>query len=206
MSSQFPDLNLKYLSSSSHRTKEYETVELERLWRPVFDRYDTDNDGRIPLQELKSLLSSETDFKKDLPADVIEEILEWADLNKDNYLSYSEFEHMMHVADLGAARPKFHRLVRYTALAVVPKSHRAIVTRYYIEHYNCIPPPIFLLLISITELIVFIYYCVKLSEFSATGPIPVESALIYNPYRRYEAWRYITYMLIHAGIFRSIFI
>ncbi|XP_023243503.1 rhomboid-related protein 3-like isoform X1 [Centruroides sculpturatus] len=199
MTSTTQELNLKYLPSSSRKAKDYDVIELERLWKPVFDRYDTDNDGKIPLQELKNLLTTEADISKDLPPEVIKEILEWADLNKDNYLSYSEFEHMMHAADLGAARPRFHRLVRYAALAVIPKSHRAIVVRHYIEHYDCMPPPIFLLLVSVIELAVYIYYCVKLDEFSATGPVPIDSHLIYNPYRRYEAWRFLTYMLIHAG-------
>jgi len=31
------------------------------------------------------------------------------------------------------------------------------------------------------------------------GPAPTDSVLIYSPFRRYEAWRYLTYMLVHSG-------
>jgi membrane associated rhomboid family serine protease len=31
------------------------------------------------------------------------------------------------------------------------------------------------------------------------GPVPVCSSLIYNPYRRWEAWRFLTYSLSHVG-------
>ena len=53
------------------------------------------------------------------------------------------------------------------------------------------------------QLGIFIYHVIKLSNkgihIDANGPAPVESRLIYNPYRRYEAWRYVTYMFVHAG-------
>ena len=32
-----------------------------------------------------------------------------------------------------------------------------------------------------------------------SGPDPVCSQLIYNPTRRYEAWRYLSYCFVHAG-------
>ena len=37
------------------------------------------------------------------------------------------------------------------------------------------------------------------------GPVPYCSVLIYNPYRRWEAWRYVTYMLVHIGISHFVF-
>ena len=37
------------------------------------------------------------------------------------------------------------------------------------------------------------------------GPVPYCSVLIFNPYRRYEAWRYITYMFVHIGIDHFVF-
>lgn len=45
----------------------------------------------------------------------------------------------------------------------------------------------------------------QLGELSAAGPVPFESPLIYNPRRRYEAWRYLTYMFIHAGYSNNLF-
>jgi membrane associated rhomboid family serine protease len=32
---------------------------------------------------------------------------------------------------------------------------------------------------------------------TADGPIAIK--LMYNPYRRFEAWRFFTYMFVHVG-------
>lgn len=61
-------------------------------------------------------------------------------------------------------------------------------------------PPFFITFISIFELVAFVYYALRSDEpISLIGPVPFQSKLIYNPYRRYEIWRYFTYMFIHAG-------
>ncbi|KAJ0044121.1 hypothetical protein NL108_005469, partial [Boleophthalmus pectinirostris] len=72
----------------------------------------------------------------------------------------------------------------------------------YLERANCCPPPIFIILISIGELAVFIYYAVwkpqkqwiTLDEGIWTSP------LTYKPELREEAWRFISYMFVHAGV------
>ena len=58
--------------------------------------------------------------------------------------------------------------------------------------------PIFIMTASILELSLFVYEIVTLKdqfciEVDASGPAPLCSPLIYNPYRRWEVWRYITY-------------
>lgn len=61
-------------------------------------------------------------------------------------------------------------------------------------------PPFFIVFTSIFELFSFVYYALRSEEpLSLTGPVPFASKLIYNPYRRFEIWRYFTYMFIHAG-------
>ena len=57
---------------------------------------------------------------------------------------------------------------------------------------------------------VFIYHCVHLStehgqEITWSGPVPYCSIFIFDPYRRYEAWRYFTYMFVHIGLLHYIF-
>ena len=51
----------------------------------------------------------------------------------------------------------------------------------------------------------FIYLSVHLSdahglEITWDGPVPYCSVLIYNPYRRWEAWRYLTYMQVQSSL------
>lgn len=67
-------------------------------------------------------------------------------------------------------------------------------------------PPFFIVFISIFQLVTFLYYALLAEEpLTISGPIPFNSKLIYNPYRRYEIWRYLTYSLIHAGYGHLIF-
>ncbi|KAL1468491.1 hypothetical protein MTO96_041433, partial [Rhipicephalus appendiculatus] len=113
---------------------------------------------------------------------------------------------MVHAYDLAEHRPRFLRLVRYAAMTCCSqKTASHLVVRRYIDEYSCVPPPLFLITVSLVEVAVFIYYCVTLGEFSAIGPVPRDSPLIYNPRRRKEAWRYLTYMFIHVGGFHIFF-
>ena len=79
----------------------------------------------------------------------------------------------------------------------------------YVEEFHCYPPPLFMILITLLELAIFIYHVIHLPEHGQTvtwdGPVPYCSIFIYNPYRRYEAWRYLTYMLVHIGIGHFVF-
>ena len=53
------------------------------------------------------------------------------------------------------------------------------------------------------QVIIFIVYAVELkgtkNAVTATNGIATYSPFIYNPSRRYEAWRYLTYMFLHNG-------
>lgn len=65
--------------------------------------------------------------------------------------------------------------------------------------YSLRPPTLFMILITLVELGIFIFHCVHLSTVHGVpitwdGPVPYCSVLIYNPRRRYEAWRFVTYM------------
>lgn len=72
----------------------------------------------------------------------------------------------------------------------------------YLERANCCPPPIFILLISIGELAVFIYYAVwkPQKQWITLGDGIWRSPLTYKPELRQEAWRFFSYMFVHAGV------
>ncbi|XP_028674622.2 rhomboid-related protein 2 [Erpetoichthys calabaricus] len=72
----------------------------------------------------------------------------------------------------------------------------------YLERANCLPPPIFIILVSIAEISVFIYYAVwkPQKQWITLGDGVWNSPFIYRPDKREEAWRFISYMLVHAGI------
>ncbi|XP_040193128.1 rhomboid-related protein 2 [Rana temporaria] len=72
----------------------------------------------------------------------------------------------------------------------------------YLERANCLPPPIFIIIISIAELAVFIYYAVwkPQKQWITLDTGITKSPLTYVPEKREEAWRFISYMLVHAGV------
>ncbi|XP_034153616.2 rhomboid-related protein 2 [Pangasianodon hypophthalmus] len=72
----------------------------------------------------------------------------------------------------------------------------------YLERANCCPPPIFIILISIGELAVFIYYAVwkPQKQWITLDEGIWKSPLTYKPDEREEAWRFLSYMFVHAGV------
>ncbi|KAG7469068.1 hypothetical protein MATL_G00124900 [Megalops atlanticus] len=72
----------------------------------------------------------------------------------------------------------------------------------YLQRANCFPPPIFIILISLGELAVFIYYAVwkPQKQWVTLGDGIWNSPLSYKPDKRQEAWRFLSYMFVHAGV------
>jgi len=80
----------------------------------------------------------------------------------------------------------------------------------FVEEFTCSPPPLAMLTITVLETAIFIYNCYYLSSTHSipttwTGPVPYCSSLIYNPRRRWEIWRFMSYMLVHIGIGHFVF-
>ncbi|XP_040280390.1 rhomboid-related protein 2 [Bufo bufo] len=90
---------------------------------------------------------------------------------------------------------KFHTTISNWML---PPRHRIT----YMERANCLPPPIFIISISIIELGVFIYYAVWMpqKQWITLDTGITNSPFIYRPDKREEAWRFVSYMLVHAGV------
>lgn len=140
-----------------------------------------------------------------LPNQVVIQLLEKcrstiqrADTNKDGYIEYSEFLRFVRVKVATTSRSA--TILRRGALAVLPRNARSLENRRYIEEYSCWPPPLFMLLITLAEIITFIIYVVDMNlPVTGSGPCPTYSPLVFNPSRRYEAWRFVSYALIHSG-------
>lgn len=76
---------------------------------------------------------------------------------------------------------------------------RTVTDGQYEDEYSCFPPPVGMILISIFEIIFFVID--EGIEPGSTGYAkgPVAEAFIYDPHRRREAWRFLTYMFVHVG-------
>ncbi|XP_043224699.1 rhomboid-related protein 3-like isoform X2 [Amphibalanus amphitrite] len=180
--------------------REETQLEMEDLsprdWKAVFDRFDLDGDGSVPLIEFRRYLS-DPGLRGRLPDSVLDDILAKADRNIDGVISYEEFLQMVEGQNLSPIGGGMFRsfLVR-AAYSVVPKSQR---TRRYVDQYSCCPPPVFMVLVSLVELVLFIVDGIRLGGVTASGPVDTDSVLIYNPRRRREAWRFLSYMFVHVG-------
>ncbi|KAF4517754.1 hypothetical protein B566_EDAN002959 [Ephemera danica] len=158
-----------------------------RHWQAIFNKYDTNKDGVLSLSEMRMVLRG-ANYAHDLPDDAVAKIIDLADHNRDGHLHFKEFLHLVHSEELPEGTFS-HLLNVYVHNLIAPRGGRMwhdVVDGQYEEEYSCYPPPIAMLVVA---LIVVTY--------TTEGPLAV--ALIYNPYKRVEAWRFFTYMFVHVG-------
>lgn len=176
---------------------------VESHWQNIFNRYDTDGDGRIPLQELCAVVTNRK-FQHDIPERVVRLILHRADENKDGYLNFPEFMQMLETHD---GQTLFgHYLHRYVRTAIASRHHRVVspdsLDGDYEDEYTCNPPAVCMLIVSIIEIALFIWDVASTGHSSVDGP--VAQLFIYDPHKRIEVWRFITYMFVHVGVFHLV--
>ncbi|XP_012224628.1 rhomboid-related protein 2 isoform X3 [Linepithema humile] len=181
----------------------------EAHWKAIFEKYDLDGDGKISLQELKAMIRG-PDFSNDIPAGVVRTIMRKADLDESGYLEYPEFIAMIHRKDMQGI---FGHLVQRYVHSVIPQRPTRALRQtsvgssdypdgLYEDEYSCRPPAIAMIIISLIEIILFIYDVIQHKSLSVEGP--AATLFIYNPHKRYQAWRYLTYMFVHVGIFHLV--
>jgi len=96
----------------------------------------------------------------------------------------------------------FHRMVKVIGDEFLTDERDR---KYYADHYSCCPPPLFIIFITLVELGFFTYYTVVMGEVNPSGPVPIESIFIYRPDKRGEIWRFLLYMVLHAGWLHLLF-
>ncbi|XP_017492754.1 PREDICTED: rhomboid-related protein 3-like, partial [Rhagoletis zephyria] len=94
--------------------------------------------------------------------------------------------------------PFFKKMVHVVAMEILPEERDR---KYYADRYSCCPPPLFIILMTIIELCFFAYHTLSIGEAEPAGPVPIDSFFIYRPDKRLEVWRFILYMVLHAGWF-----
>ncbi|XP_039100376.1 rhomboid-related protein 2 isoform X2 [Hyaena hyaena] len=125
--------------------------------------------------------------------------MEGVNLNLDRDMK-GELEEEKEMREDGGGKDPFKnkKVHRVVSKWMLPEK----VRRTYLERANCLPPPVFIISISIAELAVFIYYAVwkPQKQWITLDTGILESPFIYSPEKREEAWRFISYMLVHAGV------
>ena len=185
--------------------------QVQEAWIDVFQRLDDadgSSDGRIDRRALVKWVSAldlqqtiEMEASLNINARELERLVSRADQNKDGFVDKCEFLRLVDNRD--------------RALSVKQQSllHQYLHVAAYAEEYSCWPPPLFIPCLTILQIAVYLYHVVHFkrhkdhegTEITWTGPEPVCSRLIYHPSRRYEAWRFTSYCLVHAGIQHILF-
>ncbi|XP_064616451.1 rhomboid-related protein 2-like [Liolophura sinensis] len=189
-----------------------EDVELQRTNSAIvrrdlekeFKQYFNEHGRRgVPIGEIRDEIGRRG-LSSSIPQDRFDELLQRADRDSDMFLNFDEFLNMMARAS-ESERSALSKTIGVAIENIVPLRMR----QDFLANYTCCPPPLFMLLISIAEIIVFVVYAGELAEkgdpVTATSGVPMYSPLIYKPRRRYEAWRFITYMFIHQGYLHILF-
>nr|CAB3265566.1 rhomboid-related protein 2 [Phallusia mammillata] len=173
----------------------------------IFDQH-TGSDGRIQVSKFEDIVET---YRSTLSEATIRKLLQYADKNKDGYITKEELIRLDREDSRDVARKtgvkeedltKFKRGVHFVGDFVLTKEEDK---QLYYEHYDCKPPPMFMILVSLAELIVYIYYGATLGEWLTYHADILKSPLIFDPSKRQEVWRFFTYMFLHAGLEHILF-
>uniref|UniRef100_F1L286 rhomboid protease n=1 Tax=Ascaris suum TaxID=6253 RepID=F1L286_ASCSU len=169
-------------------------------WLRIFRTFDTNHDGYIGTNDLRRFVRQSA-YSFGLTTAEADALLTNVDKNNDHLVDYPEFCTLMSKAK----KMHMHSVMFRAAQLVVPRNNRTAPFSY-LQQYNCFPPPLFMILLTVTQIAVYAYYVIEMkSGIQLNGPVPIKSPLIFNPYKIYEVWRYLTYMFIHIGFYHLIF-
>ncbi|CAB1337879.1 unnamed protein product, partial [Coregonus sp. 'balchen'] len=93
----------------------------------------------------------------------------------------------------------YKRFVRYVAYEILPcETDR----RWYFHQNRLCPPPVFMAIITIVQIIVFMCYGIMLNKWvlQTYQPDFMKSPLVYHPRHRHQVWRFFSYMFMHVGL------
>ncbi|XP_073707901.1 rhomboid-related protein 3 isoform X3 [Garra rufa] len=205
--------------------EEIEVLESTDVLPVAPEDYDPENSGFISTERFRDLLAA---HGSELDPHKLEVLLALADGNADGKICYQDFVNLVSSADelemsnkrsnsfrrailqgsrqlrnsalreevgLGLSR----RLVRHIAYETLP---REVDRKWYFDSYTYCPPPWLMLAITLAEVVVFMYYGLQLNRWvlQVSSPYFLKGPLPYHPQLRAQAWRYLSYIFMHAGI------
>ena len=178
-----------------------------KRWQAVFRKLSPNRDeeiglqtsDKIKLEDLQKYLRGEKSYTLEydtgLPRHQLEYMLskfKKADKNSDGYLTLKEWQDFLKCKSKFNNQPK--NKVMGGVMGVVALS----------PTYTCSPPTLFI--IGITALQV-LFYLLSLFAPETMGILNPEdsskwllcSYFIYNPHKRHEVWRFVSYMFLHGS-------
>uniref|UniRef100_A0A8D0C6G1 rhomboid protease n=1 Tax=Salvator merianae TaxID=96440 RepID=A0A8D0C6G1_SALMN len=187
------------------------------LLQLIQEQLDPENTGFIGVETFASLVHSH-----ELPLDPakLEMLVALAQSNDEGQICYQELVDLISskrsssfkraIANGQRALPRdglldetslgfYKRFVRYVAYEILPCE---MDRRWYFYQHRTCPPPVFMAIITLTQIIVFLCYGARLNKWvlQTYHPEYMKSPLIYHPGHRARAWRFVTYMFMHVGL------
>ncbi|XP_044760040.1 protein rhomboid isoform X1 [Coccinella septempunctata] len=192
---------------------------LRDQWRQFFDEYDREGFGEIPWDYFLTVMN-DVEFCQRVSPGKREILLEKSKNATTPAITFQDFVNVM----TGKRTRSFKCAVHHRDREVSSESDYHLITenpsifrnrmvtiiadqfltddrdrKYYADRYTCKPPPVFIVFITLVELGFFVYYSVVRGEVNPAGPVPIDSVFIYRPDKRREIWRFLLYMMLHAG-------
>lgn len=155
----------------------------------------------ILVQDLKDYLRQESSYQLELETGLprhkllylVKEIENYADKNHDGKVTLKEWQDWIQ-----------HRVKTKRATGKGKKFNQVMQVLAYSPTYTCSPPTLFILIITCVQ-VLFYLLCYFLpdsmgisNQYGEPGWLTC-TPLIYDPHRRREAWRFLTYMLLHGN-------
>lgn len=176
----------------------------------LFNQCDTNRDGYITIDELKNFVVCNESECYFIPTRALKKIMKMADQNGDEKLCYQEFVDLLECKDFQ------YKLNKYATAYVhhlIPQPKKAKTTNFLrrslqisdedepdvCNEYSCFPPPVFMLLITVLEFALFITDEVTQEGSSLTVSGIIGKHLLFDPNKKKEVWRFVTYMFVHIG-------
>ena len=178
-----------------------------KRWQAVFRKLAPNSDeeigfqtsDKIKLEDLQKYLRGEKSYTLEydtgLPRHQLEYMLskfKKADKNSDGYLTLKEWQEFLKCKSKFNNQPK--NKVMGGVMGVVALS----------PTYTCSPPTLFIIGISALQVL---FYLLSLFAPETMGILNPEespkwllcSYFIYNPHKRHEVWRFLSYMFLHGS-------
>ncbi|XP_075034186.1 rhomboid-related protein 3 isoform X2 [Mixophyes fleayi] len=204
--------------AGSSQAEQIEVLESVDVLPMAAEDFDSESSGYISTQQFWTLLqthSSELDPHK------LDVLLALADSNADGKICYQDVLNLMSNKRSNSFRCAIlqgnrrlcnkalleesglnltQRLIRHVAYETLP---REIDRKWFYDNYTGCPPPWFLITVTIVEVVFFVYYGLVLDRFVLQvthSQYLKKNPVVYHPQLRAQAWRYLSYMFMHAGI------
>ncbi|KFD47495.1 hypothetical protein M514_11656 [Trichuris suis] len=129
------------------------------------------------------------------------------------WLFYGTWNCNFQSSDTSDQECRFWRTLAIHLSYVVAVSEDSAKIRLHVQQYGCVPPPIFIVTISLLQVALFVHYLIESNEpltwmTSCAGCFVRnnrESSMIFDSGFANEIWRFGSYFLIHQGLQHLLF-